>query len=213
MEHAADSRLADEWVWWAHVANDTSYSKAYLMLGEFNTICGFWSHFNHIPLPHQAFTHEKRLFINKEEVSSFSVFKKGVKPEWEHEINKNGTEWSFRDHVDEMRVSDVWKDLLIDAMCNKFDDVVVGFRFVLKAGRRNIYKIEVWMCSCSSQEQQAVRDHLTRLCGDFTFSLIDHGARVENAGRKPTSRVRRRHYSHSSAHDAFCDREDSTNAD
>jgi len=92
--------LETEWVLWEHRAPDKS-SKSYEdnmeKLVEFATVEDFWNAWNHIPPPSGIFYDgkTKKRFSNRI-VESFSLFKKGIKPEWEDPANRAGAEWFCR---------------------------------------------------------------------------------------------------------------------
>lgn len=58
------------------------------------TVEEFWGFWNQLAKPSELFLHGKKKFTNRS-VSSFSVFKEGIKPEWEDEANAHGGEWSI----------------------------------------------------------------------------------------------------------------------
>ncbi|KAL3926058.1 MAG: hypothetical protein SGPRY_003485 [Prymnesium sp.] len=92
--------LETEWVLWEHRSSDKS-SKSYEdnmeKLVEFATVEDFWNAWNHIPKPSQIFFDgkSKKCFADRS-VESFSLFKKGIKPEWEDPANRAGAEWFLR---------------------------------------------------------------------------------------------------------------------
>ena len=92
--------LESEWVMWEHRApdkNSKSYEDNMAKLCEFATIEDFWRLWNNIPKPSAIFYdgRTKKKFKDRT-VESFSLFKKGVKPEWEDAANRTGAEWFCR---------------------------------------------------------------------------------------------------------------------
>ncbi len=79
----------------------------------FSTVEDFWAVYNHIELA-------SRLVAG----SDYSVFKKGVKPMWEDEQNKNGGRWLL--NLDKkMRMStldDAWLEILLCLIGESFGD-------------------------------------------------------------------------------------------
>ena len=92
--------LESEWVIWEHRSpdkNSKSYEDNMEKLCEVATIEDFWRAFNNIPKPSMIFFdgRTKKKFANRS-VESFSLFKKGIKPEWEDAANRTGAEWFCR---------------------------------------------------------------------------------------------------------------------
>ena len=92
--------LESEWVMWEHRApdkNSKSYEDNMAKLCEFATIEDFWRLWNNVPKPSAIFYdgRTKKKFKDRT-VESFSLFKKGIKPEWEDAANRTGAEWFCR---------------------------------------------------------------------------------------------------------------------
>ena len=89
-----------EWTLWEHRSpdkNSKSYEDNMAKIVDFATVEDFWNAWNHIPKPSQIFFDgkTKKRFSNRS-VESFSLFKKGIKPEWEDPANRAGAEWFCR---------------------------------------------------------------------------------------------------------------------
>lgn len=79
--------LEYSWVFWytgkiSIGASDEDYEKAMEVLGEFSTIQGFWKYWKYLENPSKL-----------SDGTKLHVFKRGIKPMWEDEANKNGGKW------------------------------------------------------------------------------------------------------------------------
>ena len=59
----------------------------------------FWQYYNHIPKPGKVFFDgESKASVgpSNKVIDELSIFKKGIKPEWEDAANRTGAEWFCR---------------------------------------------------------------------------------------------------------------------
>lgn len=77
---------------------------------NFSTVEEFWRFFNHSPPP-QSMRHQ----------TNYSVFRQGIRPEWEDPGNVNGGKWvmNFRNRHD--RLNDTFLELLLHIVGNEWD--------------------------------------------------------------------------------------------
>jgi len=147
--------LQNNWVMYDHTkSNSGSYESSTRKVCEFGTVIKFWQIFNSYPGPKQLFSNKNyKPSMSGREISSISVFKKGILPKWEDPINKYGAEISKRrfgkkDTLDELDTN--WNDLLIACISSMFDPSVTGIRVVDSSNTKNadefrlLYKIELW---------------------------------------------------------------------
>lgn len=80
------------------------------------------------------------------QVSSFSIFKKGIRPEWEDKANTNGGEWFCRKRMDPKQLDEFWLNLVLGCIGEVIDcgDEITGCRVVDKSKRDVIYRVELW---------------------------------------------------------------------
>lgn len=155
--------LETEWVLWEHRSPDKS-SKSYEdnmeKLVEFATVEDFWNAWNHIPKPSAIFFDgkSKKRFANRS-VESFSLFKKGIKPEWEDPANRQGAEWFCRRNFPQPQLDEFWLNLALGMIGETIDpaDEICGARLVDKcSGGRCMYRLELWF----RKKDQTIADDL-----------------------------------------------------
>lgn len=85
----------------------------------------------------------RRKFVNRT-VESFSVFKSGIKPEWEDPANATGGEWFIRKRLPSPVVDATWDKLIMGLVGETIDpeDEITGARIVRKV--RTTHIIEKW---------------------------------------------------------------------
>jgi len=98
------------------------YEKNIKKIGTFQTVEEFWSFYNHMVRPHDLPT-----------TFDYHLFRKGVKPMWEHEANSAGGKWIVR--LRKGLASRYWEDLVLALIGGQFDvgnevcGVVLSVRF------------------------------------------------------------------------------------
>ena len=80
-------------------------------------------------------------------VNSISLFKSGIKPAWEDEINGKGGDFYFRFSDMVMDIREIWERMISELVCESFPhiDKITGIRAIdqCKFGRLK-YKLEIW---------------------------------------------------------------------
>lgn len=152
------------WVMYDHTKSDSdTYEASTRQICEFNNIVDFWKIFNNYPKPSQLFNNGvKRPVMNCngsiKEISSLSLFKKGILPKWEDPVNKYGAEFAKKrfNKKDALKELDSnWIDLLMACVGSVVDDSITGVRVVdSSAPKKNentgvvefktLYRIELW---------------------------------------------------------------------
>ncbi|XP_014260209.1 eukaryotic translation initiation factor 4E-1A-like [Cimex lectularius] len=98
--------LEHTWTLWYLDGNKTkSWAECLMEVGSFGTVEDFWCLFNHIkPVSHLKGG------------CDYSLFKKGIRPMWEDEANKNGGRWIL--NVDKktshQRLDHYWLELVLN---------------------------------------------------------------------------------------------------
>ena len=103
---------------------------------------------NNIPKPSEIFTtgSGSKKFADRT-VDGFSLFKSGIRPEWEDSANAHGGEWSCRKGMKPSELDGHWESVLLGLIGETIDagDEVCGARIVDKSkGDRPIYRLELW---------------------------------------------------------------------
>ena len=155
--------LESEWVLWEHHAPDKqakTYEDNMVQLCEMASVEDFWCAWNNIPKPSQIFYDgkTKKKFANRT-VESFSLFKKGIKPEWEDAGNREGAEWFARKNFGMAQLDDFWQNLALGMIGETIDhgDELCGARVVDKSATgRCMYRLELWF----KKKDQGIADEL-----------------------------------------------------
>jgi len=160
--------LKNTWVLYDHTKSDSdTYEASTRRICEFNTVVKFCQIFNHYPKPSRLFnngTHKP--VMNSKEISSISVFKKGILPKWEDPINQMGAEVSKRKFKSKNLLEEVdgnWMDILMACIGSMTDSSITGIRVVdSSAIKRNefnntvdfklLYRIELWFDNVNKRQ-------------------------------------------------------------
>ena len=140
-----EHELLHDWTLFLHVDSQSdTYLTAYKEAISFNTCEGWARVFNNIPDAGVLASHKHEIYCDGEKVVAYSIFKDGIKPQWEDKFNEYGCEWGCRQQLDKEYVSEVWKHIVAGMVCGDLN--VLGARVVNKNTQlRNITKIEVWL--------------------------------------------------------------------
>lgn len=156
--------LKNTWVLYDHTKSDSdTYEASTRKICEFNNVINFWQIFNNYPVPSKLFNdgiHRPLMKCNgiSKEISSISVFKKGILPKWEDPVNKYGAEFSKRkfNKKDSLKELDSnWIDILMACIGCTIDNSVTGIRVVDSSSQKKnehtginefkvLYRIELW---------------------------------------------------------------------
>lgn len=155
------------WVLYDHTKSDSStYNFNTNKICEFDTAIKFWQVFNNYPKPSKLFNNNfyKPLF-NGKEISSLSVFKKGIIPKWEDPINILGAEvskrkFNMKNPLEEL--DENWITLLSRCVSENVDNSITGVRVVDSSSVKYnetsktdefklLYRIELWFDNCSKK--------------------------------------------------------------
>ena len=168
--------LKNTWIVYDHTKSDSeTYEASTRKICEFNNVINFWQIFNNYPNPSKLFNNGitrpimKCIDNNKtitKEISSISVFKKGILPKWEDPVNKYGAEFSKRkfSKKDSLKELDTnWIDILVACVSCAIDSSVTGIRVVdSSASKKNehtgitefkvLYRIELWFDNIAKKQ-------------------------------------------------------------
>lgn len=150
------------WVWYAHFhCASVNYGASYMELGRFSTIREFWCMYNNLPgIEH---IHDGTVRLGGAVVVAYSLFRDGVRPEWEDKRNIVGSEWGCRENLDKEQFVTLWKEYLLGTIGEKIPHCL-GIRAINKSNRtRVLHKIEVWMDCVDNAKTQMCRRSLSEL--------------------------------------------------
>lgn len=156
--------LANTWVMYDHVKSSSdTYESNTRKVCEFSDVVQFWQIFNNYPPPSKLFNNGINRPVMKcsdgdKEITSISVFKKGIEPKWEDPVNKKGAEFYKRKFgpKDALRELDNnWYNTIMACIGRELDDSITGVRVVdssaLKKNEytgtsdfKSLYRIELW---------------------------------------------------------------------
>ena len=150
------------WIWYGHYpCASTNYGKSYIEMGRFQTIAEFWQMYHHFPSIDAV--HDGMVSINGYHIIAYSLFREGIKPEWEDPVNIIGSEWGCRENLDKARFNELWFSYILGAIGENITNCV-GVRAINKSNRtRCLHKIEVWMNKSDTPSVQKCRRSLTAL--------------------------------------------------
>lgn len=173
-----------EWVLWKHTGGHKKDANAWKdsmkELCTFSTIEDFWRYFNHIPHPSKVFfdgDYKKKVGLANEIIEEYSLFKKGIEPEWGDPRNKTGGEWFWRTNLDGEVLDLFWQNMVLGAIGETMEDPTMGFHIngarVVDKSRSNypMYKIELWLDSSDMAVKEKIK---MRLEETMTHGLPPH---------------------------------------
>ncbi|KAG5187279.1 eukaryotic translation initiation factor 4E-like 1 [Tribonema minus] len=180
--------LQNSWCIWEHEAskNSSDWGSNMTSLGEFNTVEDFWRFYNNIPKPSQVFFDGKsRKRVGDRQIESFSIFKKGIRPEWEDPANARGGEWSCRERLQPIVLDTLWESLVLGLIGETIDwaDEICGARVVDKSrGKDTYYRFELWLRAREPGTTARLKERLLSCLADGNpstkglpdFSFKDH---------------------------------------
>lgn len=108
-------------VWCAQTATAEEYKKSVTPICEFSTIEEFWRCFCFIPKPSEAFDQQGRKILGRN-VDTFSVFRKGILPEWEDPANANGSDIFIRKSLTYEQLDLYWSNLVLGMIGENLDE-------------------------------------------------------------------------------------------
>jgi len=80
-------------------------------------------------------------------VNSISLFKQGIKPAWEDEVNEKGGDFHFRFSDMTMDIRELWEKMIAEIICESYPclDEITGIRAIDKTKNGKLtYKLEFW---------------------------------------------------------------------
>jgi len=149
-------------------------------LVEFTTVEEFWRAWNNVPKPSDIFfdgkAHKK---VGDRMIESLSLFKAGIKPEWEDKANRQGGEWFIRKALPLPYLDDVWTKLALTMIGETLDsgDEITGARVVDKSTRgKTMYRLELWFRTKAAMEdlKKALHDSLNDPKKPFVWEFRSH---------------------------------------
>ena len=177
--------LEHTWVLWEHkqVNNKEDWKNSMREVCEFSTVEEFWKYWSFIPRPSEVlYDGKSHKQVDGRTIDAFSLFKKGIRPEWEDPENKNGAEFMCRKTMAPELLDQYWENMVLGLIGETIDaaDDVCGCRVVDKSKKqstRTMFRLEMWTRKI---EQSSVDKLRTRLADALT----------DGEAGKPNSKVR-----------------------
>jgi hypothetical protein len=175
--------LEHEWVLWEHAGgankDPNKWKENMKALCQFNTVEEFWQYFNYIPTPSQVFfdgDSRKKLGPEGKQVEEYSLFKKGIEPEWGDPQNSTGGEWFCRQYFEGDVLDLYWQNMVMAVVGETIevglDDKeplashINGARVVDKSKGYPMFRLELWINTRDPEIKERVRTRLVEAMTD-----------------------------------------------
>lgn len=167
--------LCQPWVLWEHkqLEKAEDWSNSIRKVCEFSTVEEFWKYWSFIPKPSEIFFDgQSRKEVEGRTIEAFSLFKKGIRPEWEDPANKSGSELSCRKMLPVDILDLYWENMACGLIGETVDDgdEICGCRVVDKGkarpGAKTLFKIELWMRHDNLQIAERLKGRLCECLSD-----------------------------------------------
>jgi translation initiation factor 4E len=162
-------------------------------LAHFSSVEDFWCYFNSIPKPSQVFFDgdcRKKVGPEGKTIEEYSLFKKGIEPEWGDAKNLTGGEWFCRQYFEADVLDLYWQNLVLAVVGETLEDevdkctttgnnsnktpplnlvdkdVINGVRVVDKSRGYPLYKLEIWMRSRDPNVKEKIHARLLDIVTD-----------------------------------------------
>jgi len=191
--------LEHEWILWEHEAgpkDPNRWKDSMKQLCSFKAIGDFWRYFNHVPKPADIFfdgDSKKRVGAEGKVIGEYSLFKRGIEPEWGDPSNRTGGEWHCRQSMqDGADLNMYWQNLVLGVIGEVIENecsngsgqsYINGARVVDK-GRNQFatFRLELWISTKDIEIREKIRAKLVELVtdgfqgkkGQLTFEWKDH---------------------------------------
>lgn len=144
---------------------------------SFSTVEDFWRYFNFLPKPSEVFfdgESRKKVGPSQKVVEAYSLFKKGIEPEWGDPQNKCGGEFFCRQTMDVDSLNMYWQNLVLAVVGETMESpntdlpnsIINGARVVDKGKQYPVFKLELWISVKDPDVRERLRDRLMSLITD-----------------------------------------------
>lgn len=169
---------------WEHKANTGAkdpdkWKENMKQLCEFTTVEDYWRYFLHLPKPSEVFFDgDSRKMIGPEgkTVEEYSLFKKGIEPEWGDPQNVTGGEWFCRQYFEKDVLDLYWQNLVMGCIGETIEDALYddgtienhinGARVVDKSRHYPLYKLEIWVNTRDPAIKERIKNKLIEVITD-----------------------------------------------
>ena len=149
----------DTWTLYSHyLSNSDSYQASYRKMCEVASFQDFGRMWNHTH-PKLVGDPQRIVHVNGHRVTSWSFFKNGVSPEWEHPSNKNGVTFSRRICMSNHDAYELWETLVAHCVLSTHPSSLNGIQVSRKCVRVRpkepglLMKFDIWFSSTASTSE------------------------------------------------------------
>eukprot|EP00930_Biecheleria_cincta_P051943 TRINITY_DN3716_c0_g1_i1.p1 TRINITY_DN3716_c0_g1~~TRINITY_DN3716_c0_g1_i1.p1 ORF type:complete len:234 (+),score=41.47 TRINITY_DN3716_c0_g1_i1:79-780(+) len=152
-----DPKLGASWTLWEQpdaAKGSSTYAGEVRPVVNFSTVKEFWACWNHLPQPSQLFEGKKFVRMEngkKQYISGFSIFRKGIKPEWEDPANASGGHFQIelKAEIGGALLDELWNNMVLGMVGGLIEpaDMITGARLIDKlvvAKGKPMVRIELW---------------------------------------------------------------------
>lgn len=154
---ASEWLLPSPWTLRGHCESDgSSYKVNYFHILDLTTIED-WVHVRNALRPGQVFCDPHAAYrLHGRTLSSVSLFRDDIRPEWEDPRNCNGFTHTMRGSLDAHEADRVWDDLVLELVRGAMPPSVVGVQLIRKWSRQRLtLKLDVWSTSDGTVQKTA----------------------------------------------------------
>jgi hypothetical protein len=176
--------LQNTWVLWEHkqAKNQDDYENSMREVCEFSTVEDFWRYWSFIPRPSEVLSDGKQhKEVDGRVIDAFSVFKKGIRPEWEDPMNQTGAEFSVRKTMSPEILDVYWENIVLGLIGETIDagKDVCGCRVVDKSKSskgggakdfRTMFRLELWTTAITQDVADKMKGRLLDALTDGEYS-------------------------------------------
>ena len=148
--------LYDNWTLWAHLPHDTNWDlNSYVEIYNMTTLESAIVILEKLP---ETMVKNCMLFI----------MRKGIKPIWEDDNNKDGGCFSYK--IPNKCINDVWKNLCYSILCENLisdNNIQLLINGITVSPKKNFCIIKIWLKDCSISNP----DLFNKLC-NINYSSI-----------------------------------------
>mmetsp|Transcript_26931 Transcript_26931/g.27163 ORF Transcript_26931/g.27163 Transcript_26931/m.27163 type:complete len:190 (+) Transcript_26931:122-691(+) len=176
--------LQNTWVVWEHKQmgkdqGDEDWSNSMRDICEFGSVEDFWKYWSFIPRPSEVFfTSDAKKDVDGRIIDGFSVFKKGIVPDYCDPINREGSELCCRKYFNPDVLDIYWENFVLGLIGETIDEdgQICGCRVVDKSKNKPMYRLELWYRSKNKDVGERLRLRLLDALTDGEAAKNPRGA-------------------------------------
>ncbi len=114
------------------------------------------------------FTSDAKKEVDGRVIDGFSVFKKGIKPDYYDPVNIEGAELSCRQYFNPEALDNYWENFILGLIGETIDEdgQICGGRVVDKSKNKPLYRLELWYRTKNKDVGETLRTHLLDVLTD-----------------------------------------------